>query len=163
MIIADSAFHELWSQEERKPLHNHKVAHSYFGIKKIGYYPEAEFWWKTTLVKLYLHSLVYGLHTVVFLYSMYSLSWSEVLNWIYTYKYIHVCSSSSIVYMHKNIKFIIYLNYRSVHTRDRICGLAFQNGRRYVARVWVPCLSNIHWARISCASVQVCSARYIHL
>ena len=41
----------------------------------------------------------------------------------------------------------------SVHTRDLICGLAFQSGRRCVARVWIPCQSNMHGARISCASV----------
>ena len=43
---------------------------------------------------------------------------------------------------------------RSVHTRDRICGLVFQSGRRCVARVWVPCQSNMHEARVSYASVQ---------
>ena len=44
---------------------------------------------------------------------------------------------------------------RSVHTRDRICGLAFQSGRRWVARIWVPCQSNMHGARVSCASVHM--------
>ena len=41
-----------------------------------------------------------------------------------------------------------------VHKRDQICGLAFQRGRRCVARVWVPCHSNMHRARVSCASVR---------
>ena len=38
---------------------------------------------------------------------------------------------------------------RSVHTGDRILDFAFQREKN----VWVPCQSNIHGARISCASV----------
>ena len=49
-------------------------------------------------------------------------------------------------------------------THERLnCGLAFYSGRRCVARVWVPCQSNMHGALISYASVHVyiCSVRYI--
>ena len=49
---------------------------------------------------------------------------------------------------------------RSVHTRDRIFDLEFQSRRRCMARVWVPCQSNMHKARISCASVHMQHAVY---
>ena len=45
-------------------------------------------------------------------------------------------------------------------THERICGLAFQSGRRCVARVWVPCQSNMHEARVSSASVHMKRAVY---
>ena len=41
---------------------------------------------------------------------------------------------------------------RCVHTRDRIWDLAFQSGEK---NVWEPCQSNMHRARISCASVHM--------
>ena len=47
------------------------------------------------------------------------------------------------------------------YTRDRICGLAFPSRRRCVARVWVPCQSKMHEARISCASVHNAALLYI--
>ena len=45
---------------------------------------------------------------------------------------------------------------RSVHTRDRIWDFAFQREKN----VWVPCQSNLHGARISCASVHMQRAVY---
>ena len=45
----------------------------------------------------------------------------------------------------------------SVQTRDRIWDFAFQREKN----VWVPCQSNMHGARISCASVHVYAARGI--
>ena len=45
---------------------------------------------------------------------------------------------------------------RSVHTRDRIWDFAFQREKN----VWVPCQSNMHGARISCASVHMQRAVY---
>ena len=44
----------------------------------------------------------------------------------------------------------------SVHTRDRIWDFAFQREKN----VWVPCQSNMHGARISCASVHMQHAVY---
>ena len=44
----------------------------------------------------------------------------------------------------------------SVHTRDRIWDFAFQREKN----VWVPCQSNMHGARISCASVHI--KRMVH-
>ena len=40
---------------------------------------------------------------------------------------------------------------RSVHTRDRIWDFALH----WEKNVWVPCQSNMHGARISCASVHM--------
>ena len=45
---------------------------------------------------------------------------------------------------------------RSVHTRDRIWDFAFRREKN----VWVPCQSNKHGARISCASVHMQRAVY---
>ena len=50
---------------------------------------------------------------------------------------------------------------RSVHTRDRICDLAFQSRRTCVARVWVPCQSNMHGVHASCPSVHMQRAVYL--
>ena len=44
----------------------------------------------------------------------------------------------------------------SVHTRDRLSDFAFQREKN----VWVPCQSNMHGARISCASVHIQHAVY---
>ena len=46
---------------------------------------------------------------------------------------------------------------RSVHTRDRSWDFAFQREKND----WVPCQSNMHGARISCASVHMQRARCI--
>ena len=49
------------------------------------------------------------------------------------------------------IKVIANFELRSEHTSDRILDFGFQREKN----VWVPCQSNMHGARISCASVHM--------
>ena len=51
---------------------------------------------------------------------------------------------------------IVIFELCSVHTRDRIWDFAFQRKKN----VWVPCQSNMHGARISCASIHMQRAVY---